>query len=76
MNDEDFDVELDEDVLNLCTGCGRAIQDDEDMIVVSAMRRTQGDVTQWNVFLGPRCDWRPEYSAHLKWVVEPPIRSE
>ena len=70
MTDEDLESEVDEVLPTLCTGCGCTIRDEEDMVVVSAMRRQHGDVTSWHVFLCVGCEWRAEYSAHLKWVIE------
>ena len=67
MDDEVFDGDL----RDVCSGCGRTIQDDDDMVAVDAMRRENSDVTEWHVVLCSDCHWRPEYSAHLNLVVRP-----
>jgi len=63
------DEESDEDLRDICTGCGREIADEEDIVTAGAMRRSHGVETRWHLVLCANCDWRAEYSAHLKWVV-------
>ncbi len=65
MNEEEVEGEL----TDVCTSCGRTILDADDMVAVEALRRRNREVVEWHIVLCSDCHWRPEYSAHLSLVV-------
>ena len=66
MNDGEV---VDEDLTDVCGGCGRTILAGEDMVTVEAIRRRQDELIEWHIVLCSDCHWRPEYSARLSLVV-------
>jgi hypothetical protein len=63
------DTEVDDDLTDMCDGCGRTILGNDDIVAVEAMRRRQGQLIEWHIVLCSACHWRPEYSARLSLVV-------